>query len=79
MTFAAATANLVAFGSELVFGPLFRLIDRLEDWAERRASRRALYGMSDVALADIGLTEADLSRPDPSCSWKSLVSASRLG
>ena len=73
MTFASATAYLVHSAADLVFGPLFRVIDRIENWAERRASRRALYGMSDIALADIGLTQADLSRPDPTCSWKSLV------
>jgi uncharacterized protein YjiS (DUF1127 family) len=74
MTFASATAHLVQSASRMVFGSVFSVIDRLESFAERRASRRALYGMSDIALADIGLTEADLSRPDPTCSWKSLVS-----
>jgi uncharacterized protein YjiS (DUF1127 family) len=74
MTLASATAYLVQSASRLVFGSVFSVVDRLEALAERRASRRALHGMSDVALADIGLTEADLSRPDPTCSWKSLVS-----
>ena len=53
--------------------PLLRLIDRFEAIAERRATRRALYAMSDIALADIGLTQADLSRSDPDCSWMSLI------
>ena len=73
MTFASATAQLVQIASDATFGPLFRLIDRFEAIAERRATRRALYAMSDIALADIGLTQADLSRSDPDCSWMSLI------
>jgi uncharacterized protein YjiS (DUF1127 family) len=74
MTVSSAVVNLVLYGVASVFGGLFRLIDHVESWADRRASRRALYGMSDIALADIGLTAADLSRTDPTCSWRSLFS-----
>ena len=46
---------------------------RVEAWLDARASRQGLYGMDDRALADIGLTRADLGRPDPAASWQSVV------
>jgi len=75
MSSSFAAAKLALHGFDSAFGRVLRVIDRVELWADRRASRRALYGMSDIALADIGLTEADLSGDDPSCSWRSLVSS----
>ena len=46
---------------------------RLEAWLDARASRRALYRLDDRALADLGLSAADLGRVDAAVSWQSLV------
>jgi len=37
-----------------------KLLLALEAWLDARASRRALYRMDDHALADIGLSRADV-------------------
>lgn len=66
-----ATVNLLQHANQ-AFSGFFALIDRVEDWAERRASRHTLYGMSEVALHDIGLTGADLSRGDYNASWTAI-------
>jgi uncharacterized protein YjiS (DUF1127 family) len=39
---------------------MLRLLLAFEAWQDRRASRRALYRMDDRALADIGLSRADV-------------------
>jgi uncharacterized protein YjiS (DUF1127 family) len=72
MTFKLGLAQLVLGAMGKALGAVFDVVERVERWADRRASRRALYGMGEVALADIGLTEADLSRSDPTCSWRTL-------
>jgi uncharacterized protein YjiS (DUF1127 family) len=73
MTLRFGLAQLVLDGIGKALGPVLEIVERVERWADRRASRRALYGMGDRALADIGLTEADLSSSDPACSWRSLL------
>jgi uncharacterized protein YjiS (DUF1127 family) len=52
---------------------LLPLLLRLETWLDRRRSRRALQALTDHALKDIGLTRADLARPDPEASWQGLA------
>lgn len=52
---------------------LLPLLLRLEAWLDRRRSRRALHGLADHALKDIGLTRADVARPDPEASWQGLA------
>jgi uncharacterized protein YjiS (DUF1127 family) len=61
MTIGTATANLrhsyeATLGKEGFLG----LLLRLEAWLDARASRRALYRLDDRALADIGLSRADV-------------------
>ncbi len=74
MAFVTATGELsqAASASAGATRPL-QLLLRLEAWLDRRRSRRALYGMTDHALKDIGLTEADLGRADPGSSWQALL------
>ena len=43
-------------------GSLLRVLLKVEAWFDRRASQRALYRMDDRALADIGLSRADIER-----------------
>jgi uncharacterized protein YjiS (DUF1127 family) len=53
-----------------------RFLDRLlrvEAWLDARRSRRMLYRLDSRGLADIGLTEADLGRADPTTSWHGLL------
>lgn len=40
-------------------GVVVRLLDRLAAWSAVRAQRRALLGLNDLMLHDIGLTRAD--------------------
>jgi len=47
---------------------LLPLLLRFEAWLDRRATRRALYGLDDHELADIGLSRADVERLNAS-SW----------
>jgi uncharacterized protein YjiS (DUF1127 family) len=54
-------------------GEFLRLLLRLEAWLDARESRKALYRMDERALADIGLTQADLGRSDPAASWQQLL------
>ncbi len=54
-------------------GEFLRLLLRLEAWLDARESRKALYRMDERALADIGLTQADLGRSDPAASWQRLL------
>ncbi len=74
MAFAAATGEFRhATPASAGSGRPLQLLLRLEAWLDRRRSRRALYGMTDHALKDIGLTEADLGRADPESSWQALL------
>ena len=74
MSIAVATADLRQLTSKPnPSGWFLRSLLRHEAWLDARASRRILYRMSDCALADIGLTHADLGRPDPAASWQSLL------
>jgi len=43
---------------------VLQLLLAFEAWQERRASRRALYRMDERALADIGLSRADVEGID---------------
>ena len=74
MSLSIATADLCQLTSKpKASGWFLRGLLRMETWLDARASRRALYRMDDRALADIGLTHADLGRPDPAASWQSLL------
>jgi uncharacterized protein YjiS (DUF1127 family) len=74
MTLALATANLFHFRSEpATSGRFLRHLLRVEAWLDARASRRDLYRMDDRALADIGLTNADLGRADLVSSWQYML------
>ena len=75
MTVGTALANLV-HGSAEVARPkewFLPFLLRFEAWLEARASYRTLRGMDDRALADMGLTRADLDREDPATSWRRLL------
>lgn len=39
-----------------------QLLMKVEAWFDDRASRRALYRLDDAALADLGLSKADVER-----------------
>lgn len=39
-----------------------QLLMKVEAWLDDRASRRALYRLDDAALADLGLSKADVER-----------------
>ncbi|HZH53312.1 MAG TPA: DUF1127 domain-containing protein [Microvirga sp.] len=56
-------------------GRLLQLILAFEAWQDRRASRRALYRLDDRALADIGLSAADVEgfNEDPALSLKHVL------
>ncbi len=47
---------------------LLQLLVRWESWLDARQSRRALYELDERALADIGLSSADLGQHGPA-SW----------
>ena len=76
MTIGIAAVNL---GSKAApsrrSGTLLPLLLKVEAWLDRRASRRALYRLDDRALADIGLSRADVDGiyDDPSLSPQSLL------
>jgi uncharacterized protein YjiS (DUF1127 family) len=65
MTIATATANL-CHSDESHRGRqgFLGLLLQLEAWLDARASRRALYRLDDRALADIGLSRADIDGGD---------------
>lgn len=72
MSMGYATVNLRQYKVETPrVGRLMGVLIRLEAWLDRRASRRALYRLDERTLADIGLTEADLGRPEPTAAWRS--------
>lgn len=52
---------------------VLQLLLKVEAWLDRRASGRALHRMDDRALADIGLSRADVEGVDDSASWQSLL------
>ena len=61
MTIGTATANLRhSFTLPASRGGFLGVLLRLEAWLDARASRRALYGLDDRALADIGLSRSDI-------------------
>lgn len=39
-----------------------QLLMRVESWLDDRASRRALHRLDEAALADLGLSKADVER-----------------
>ncbi len=63
MTTALSVENLAAYTAR----PSSRtdwlqLLLTLEAWLDDRASRRALYDLDSAALADLGLSQADVDR-----------------
>jgi uncharacterized protein YjiS (DUF1127 family) len=74
MGLAVATEDLRHFTSRPAPGGWFlRHLLLVEAWLDARESRLALYRLDDRALADIGLTQADLERVDAAASWQSLL------
>jgi uncharacterized protein YjiS (DUF1127 family) len=74
MGLAVATEDLRHFTSRpAADGWFLRHLLLVEAWLDARESRRALYRLDDRALADIGLTQADLGSADPDASWQSLL------
>lgn len=61
----AAAAPAESWGSLL--GDLYLL---LEGWVERRRQRRALLGLSDALLKDIGVSRADALREARKPFWR---------
>ncbi len=47
-----------------------RFFDTLFDWMDRYRSRRALVGMTDGQLHDVGLTRADIEREAGKPFWR---------
>ena len=50
---------------------LLAALEILERWAERRQERRALLGLSDHSLKDIGLSAADAWQEGHKSFWQS--------
>ena len=74
MGLAVATEDLRHFASRPARqGWFMRHLLLVEAWLDARESRRALYELDERALADIGLTQADLGRVDAAASWQSLL------
>ena len=71
MTAAHAVANLHFFtAAPRRKGWLLPVLLRVEAWFDDRASRRDLYRLDDHALADIGLSRADVERVNDAPSWR---------
>jgi uncharacterized protein YjiS (DUF1127 family) len=71
MAIGIATVNLGSHAAPARrSGRGLQLLLALEAWLDARASRRALYRMDDHALADIGLSRADVegANTDPHLS-----------
>ncbi|WP_230531743.1 DUF1127 domain-containing protein [Microvirga roseola] len=70
MAIGYATVNLGshAVKRERSLSPL-QIVLKLEAWLERRRTARILYGLDDRALADIGLSRADVEELNTS-SWQ---------
>ena len=49
--------------------PCSNLLLRFETWLDRRKTSKELYGMDDRALADIGLSRADVEGLN-AASWQ---------
>lgn len=49
--------------------PLLKLLLRYEAWLDQRRSARVLYGLDDRALADLGLSRADVEGLN-TASWQ---------
>jgi uncharacterized protein YjiS (DUF1127 family) len=78
MGLAVATEDLCHFTARPAPGGWFlRHLLLVEAWLDARESRRALYRLDDRALADIGLTQADLGSTDAAASWHSLLASSK--
>jgi uncharacterized protein YjiS (DUF1127 family) len=53
------------------FGQTLRAVVALTaSWAERRRQRRALLGLGDEMLKDIGLSRADVAREGEKPFWR---------
>ena len=51
--------------------PLLAALEIIERWAERHQERRALLGLSDHSLKDIGLSAADAWQEGHKSFWQS--------
>ena len=73
MSTAVATVDLCHLTSKpRMSGWLMSHLLQVEAWLDARESRQALYRMDERALADIGLTPADVLRPDPVTAWHAM-------
>jgi len=61
MAMGYATVNLGLHTTRREYGiSLLPVLLRFEAWLDRRRTSKALYGLDDRALADIGLSRADV-------------------
>lgn len=61
-----------AYGGSLggiLLDPL-RLLAQLDEWVDRRRQRRALLGLNDDLLKDIGVSRADAFREATKPFWR---------
>ena len=82
MAIAVATENLCRTidspkASGRQNGWFLRLLLEVETWLDNRASLRALNRMDDRALADIGLSQADVERITAARSWERFLLGSK--
>lgn len=49
---------------------LLAVVDRVDDWLERRAQRLALAEMTPDQLKDVGLSAADIARETSKPFWQ---------
>jgi uncharacterized protein YjiS (DUF1127 family) len=82
MAIAVATENLFRTinspkSSGKQNGWFMHLLLEVETWLDNRASLRALNRMDDRALADIGLSQADVERITAARSWERFLLGSK--
>jgi uncharacterized protein YjiS (DUF1127 family) len=61
MAIALSVENLASYRERPAI-KWMQLLLRVEAWLDERTSRRALYGLDDAALADLGLSRTDVER-----------------
>jgi uncharacterized protein YjiS (DUF1127 family) len=55
--------------ARILLDPL-RLLAQLDEWVDRRRQRRALMGLNDDLLKDIGVSRADAFREASKPFWR---------
>jgi uncharacterized protein YjiS (DUF1127 family) len=69
MRLAITVDNLRSFELPWRRRSVLAVLLRWEAWLDARRTRRALYALDERALADIGLTSADLGSGGSTTSW----------